>query len=193
MASGAEEPPEQSSFAETAATSQLQRAGWWEAAADGLCPICLGKINNAAYINICFHAFCFSCIQRWATMRAACPLCRRPFDHVLNVVRVDNNCQEYMVSSSAHGQRTTARERVHSRSPQRRYHLRPRPTINDPAGRRRPAGRNRVAWRDAAPRTSNTSAQQAVGEHPASPLDGPILRFDMLALRERLMAFMDIE
>lgn len=191
---GAEEAPEQSGSAAMATTSQLQRAGRWEAAADDPCSICLGEIDNAAYVEGCFHTFCFGCIRRWAASRAACPLCRQPFHRVLHAVRADDDYQEYTVGSSARRQRTAARERVRSRSPQQRYHLRARPTNNEPAaGRRGPAGRHRGARGDAAPRSSSASTQQAAGQRPASPADGPVLRYDLLALRARLIGFMEIE
>ncbi|KAK4816054.1 hypothetical protein QYF61_011062 [Mycteria americana] len=66
MASGTAEAQEQSSCATTASTSQGQRARWWEAAAGGPCPICLGEVNNAADTNTCCHLFCFVCIWQWA-------------------------------------------------------------------------------------------------------------------------------
>ena len=191
MASGAEEAPERSGSAVTATASQLQRAGRWEAAADNPCSICLGQMDDAAYVDGCFHAFCFGCIRRWAATRAACPLCRQPFDRVLHTVRADDDYQEYVVGSSARRQRTAARERVRSRSPQRRYHVRPRPNNAEPAaGRRGPAGRRRGVRGDAAPERSDASARQAAGEHPASPADGPVLRYDLVALRARLLDFM---
>ncbi|KAK4816410.1 hypothetical protein QYF61_016846 [Mycteria americana] len=190
MASRAAEAPEQSGSAATAATSQLQRAGRREAAADARCSICLGEMDNAAFVDGCFHTFCFGCIQRWAARRAACPLCRRRFDRLLHTVRVDDGYREYVVGSSARRQRSVARERARSRSPQRHYHLRPRPTNDEPAaGRRGPAGRHRGARGDAAPGSPNASAQQAAGQRP----DGPLLRYDLLALRARLTGFMESE
>uniref|UniRef100_A0A8B9Z9C6 RING-type E3 ubiquitin transferase n=1 Tax=Buteo japonicus TaxID=224669 RepID=A0A8B9Z9C6_9AVES len=76
MTSSAEEALEQSRSPVRATTSQLQRAGWQEAAADHPCIICLGEINSTAYVDGCFHAFCFDCIRQWAAGRPACPLCR---------------------------------------------------------------------------------------------------------------------
>ncbi|KAK4815440.1 hypothetical protein QYF61_002829 [Mycteria americana] len=147
MASAAEEALQDSGSATTAGTSQLQQAGRREAAAGGVCTICLDNVDNAAYVDVCFHAFCFDCIPQWAASRAACPLCRRPFDHILHTGMADDDYQEYVVSSSACRQRSTAGQRVRSRSPQRHYHLRPRPTTNEPAaGRRGPAGTDRAAW-----------------------------------------------
>ncbi|XP_009460517.1 PREDICTED: E3 ubiquitin-protein ligase Topors-like [Nipponia nippon] len=190
MASGAKEALQDSGSATTAGTRQLQRAGRREAAADGPCPICLDDVDDAAYIDICFHAFCFDCIQRWVASRAVCPLCRRPFNHILHMVRAGNGL-------SPRRQRTAARQRVRSRSPQRRYHLRPRPNNNErAAGRRGPVGSDQAAWRDAAPGTSNASnasAQQAAGERPASPAHTPVLHLDTLALQAQIIGFVDIE
>lgn len=191
MASGAEEALEQSGSAAAAATSQLRRAGQWGAAADNPCSICLGEISNAARTDGCFHTFCFDCIQQWAATKAVCPLCRQPFNHVLHTVRADDDNREQVVGSSARRQRTMARERVRSRSPQRRYHLRPRPTADERAvGRGGPVRRNRGARGDTAPGRSDAAARQAAGENPA---DRPVLRYDLPALRARLISFMELQ
>ncbi|XP_056179664.1 E3 ubiquitin-protein ligase Topors-like [Falco biarmicus] len=189
MASGAEEALQDSG----SATSQLQRAGQQQAAADGPCPICLDSTDNTAYLDTCFHAFCFDCIQQWAAMRAPCPLCRRPFSCILHTVRADDDYQEYVVGSSAHRQRTAARQRVYSRTLQQRYNLRPRPTSEPVAGRRGSAEQDPAAWQGTAPRTSDPSTQQAAGERPASPANGPVLRFDELALQAQIVGFTDVE
>uniref|UniRef100_A0A8B9U533 E3 ubiquitin-protein ligase Topors n=1 Tax=Anas zonorhyncha TaxID=75864 RepID=A0A8B9U533_9AVES len=124
-----------------AGSGQMQQAGPSEAAAGERCPICLGTTRNTAYTYTCFHAFCFRCIRRWAATSSACPLCRQPIDRILHTVRADDDYQQYVCRPSAHGRRNAARERVRSRSPQRRYNLRPRPTNNGPAaGRRGPQG-----------------------------------------------------
>uniref|UniRef100_A0A8C4V3Y1 RING-type E3 ubiquitin transferase n=1 Tax=Falco tinnunculus TaxID=100819 RepID=A0A8C4V3Y1_FALTI len=81
----AEEAVEDSGSAVMASGSQLQQAGRSEAPEDDPCPICLGEIDKAARVALCFHRFCFGCIQRWAAMRPVCPLCRRPFDRILRV------------------------------------------------------------------------------------------------------------
>ncbi|GAB4835871.1 hypothetical protein Ancab_000788 [Ancistrocladus abbreviatus] len=50
------------------------------------CPICLGSVNNDAYLDCCFHRYCYDCILRWTkviTSRISpqassikCPLCK---------------------------------------------------------------------------------------------------------------------
>jgi len=192
MASGAEEAETQSGSAAMDASRQLQRAGRWEAAADSWCCICLGEVSNAAHIDGCFHTFCFGCIHRWAATRAACPLCRQPFHRVLHTVRADDDYEQYVVSSSARRQRTAAGQQAPSRSPQRRYHLRPRPTNTQPTEEGSgPAGRDPEARAAATLGPSITAAQAAAGERPASPTDGSVPRYDTMALRTRLMAFME--
>eukprot|EP00882_Tetradesmus_deserticola_P016858 GHRQ01018032.1.p1 GENE.GHRQ01018032.1~~GHRQ01018032.1.p1 ORF type:complete len:200 (+),score=39.71 GHRQ01018032.1:311-910(+) len=68
------------------------------------CPICLShiEVHNEAYLNPCFHRFCFSCIQRWTESQKrhppaspsgqesstghtplACPMCKRPYIHIV--------------------------------------------------------------------------------------------------------------
>uniref|UniRef100_A0A8B9MSI4 RING-type E3 ubiquitin transferase n=1 Tax=Accipiter nisus TaxID=211598 RepID=A0A8B9MSI4_9AVES len=123
MASGGEEALEQSRSPVRATTSQLRQAGWQEAAADHSCIICLGEINNTAYVDGCFHAFCFNCIRRWAARRPACPFCRRRFDRILHTVTGDDY-QEYMVGSSRYRQTIPARERMRSSLPEHIYNKR---------------------------------------------------------------------
>uniref|UniRef100_A0A8D2LLF5 RING-type E3 ubiquitin transferase n=1 Tax=Varanus komodoensis TaxID=61221 RepID=A0A8D2LLF5_VARKO len=42
---------------------------------DSRCPICLERIRNVAFLNPCFHRFCFACILEWSDRKAECPLC----------------------------------------------------------------------------------------------------------------------
>ncbi|RMC19437.1 hypothetical protein DUI87_04048 [Hirundo rustica rustica] len=90
MARGAEEVLQESGSATPAGTGGGQR----EAAAAGLCPICLGDVDNAAHVDTCLHTFCFGCIRQWAAVRAACPLCRQRFGRILHTVRADDDYEE---------------------------------------------------------------------------------------------------
>uniref|UniRef100_A0A8C5TI47 RING-type E3 ubiquitin transferase n=1 Tax=Malurus cyaneus samueli TaxID=2593467 RepID=A0A8C5TI47_9PASS len=48
---------------------ELSPAGPSEkAAADGLCPICLGDLDTVTYVEVCRHRFCFICIREWAKL-----------------------------------------------------------------------------------------------------------------------------
>ncbi|XP_059652499.1 uncharacterized protein LOC132299727 isoform X2 [Cornus florida] len=50
------------------------------------CPICLGPVVEDAYLDQCFHKFCYNCIVRWTKVVASkhshppssvkCPLCK---------------------------------------------------------------------------------------------------------------------
>lgn len=174
--------------------SQLPPAGPSETAAKCRCPICLGDIENAAYVAFCLHHFCFICIWQWAGGRDACPLCRHPFQWVLHTMRV-GDYKEYMVISSACHQRNTAM--IQSRSPQRCYNLRRRPTYYDvSAGRRGPAGGDQEQRDNVALGASNATSQQApaasvsqdrtplsTGEHLAGSASAPYIPFSMVLLR----------
>ncbi|XP_038048527.1 E3 ubiquitin-protein ligase Topors-like [Patiria miniata] len=57
---------------------------------DGNCPICLGKVNNKAFTDACFHTFCFVCLLEWSKVRPTCPLCKTTFKSIIhNVVSND--------------------------------------------------------------------------------------------------------
>ncbi|XP_053788666.1 E3 ubiquitin-protein ligase Topors-like isoform X2 [Vidua chalybeata] len=151
MAPGAAEALQESGSAAPAATSGGQR----EAAAAGLCSICLGAVDNAAHVDTCLHTFCFACIRQWAAVRAACPLCRQRFGRILHTVRADDDYQEYVLGPPGCQQSAAAAQSVLGTSPRWRYHLRPRPHRRPAARRRgRPPGDG-----ERAPRTSDTSAR----------------------------------
>lgn len=146
MAGTAKKALQESGAAKPAATG----GGQWEAAAAGLCPICLGDVDNAAHVDTCLHTFCFGCIRQWAAVRAACPLCRQPFGRILHTVRADDDYEEYVVGPSSCQQSAAAGQRVRGTPPHWRYRLRPRPR-RDPAARSRGRGRP--------PRSSDASAR----------------------------------
>lgn len=70
----------------------------------GICAICLDKIvlQETALVKGCEHAYCVTCILRWATYRekVTCPQCKHPFEF-LNVHRsLDGSLQDYMFEES---------------------------------------------------------------------------------------------
>ena len=187
-ASRAEEAmAESGSAARAGGVSQPPQAGPAEAAADSQCPICLGDIKKAAYVAFCLHCFCFACIRQWARRTAACPVCRQPFEQLLHSVRGDDDYEEYVVGLPPRLRRRMAMERARSRSPQRRYNLRRRPTTSRPAaGRSGPGGPDSAQRQGAAPGPSNATSHQApapsasreptptsAGERPAGPAAPP--------------------
>ena len=162
IASGIEEAMGESGCAaRDGGMSQTPQAGPAEAAADSQCPICLGDIKNATYVAFCMHCFCFACIRQWASRRDACPVCRQPLEQLLHSVRGDDDYEEYVVGLPARLRRRMAMERARSRTPQRRYSLRRRPTNNHPStGRSGPAGTDSAQRQGAAPGPSNATSQQ---------------------------------
>ncbi|GAV62113.1 zf-RING_2 domain-containing protein [Cephalotus follicularis] len=70
----------------------------------GICAICLDKIvlQETALIKNCEHAYCVTCILRWATysQNPTCPQCKHPFKF-LNLHRsLDGSIQDYMFEES---------------------------------------------------------------------------------------------
>ncbi|KAH0470886.1 hypothetical protein IEQ34_000609 [Dendrobium chrysotoxum] len=69
-----------------------------------VCAICLEKIliQETALVKGCEHAYCLTCILRWATYKKnpSCPQCKNPFDS-LNVHRSLDGCiHDYMFEES---------------------------------------------------------------------------------------------
>ncbi|KAI6685456.1 hypothetical protein NL676_031369 [Syzygium grande] len=72
----------------------------------GACAICLEKIalQETALVKGCEHAYCVTCILRWASCkeRPTCPQCKHPFDF-LNVHRsLDGSIRDYMFEESVY-------------------------------------------------------------------------------------------
>lgn len=70
----------------------------------GICAICFEKISiqDAALVKGCEHAYCVTCILRWATYKncPSCPQCKLPFDS-LNIHRSLDGCiHDYMFEES---------------------------------------------------------------------------------------------
>ncbi|PPD91615.1 hypothetical protein GOBAR_DD11436 [Gossypium barbadense] len=70
----------------------------------GICAICLDKIvlQETALVKGCEHAYCVTCILRWATYGKSpkCPQCKHPFES-LNVHRsLDGRINDYMFEES---------------------------------------------------------------------------------------------
>ncbi|KAJ8500518.1 hypothetical protein OPV22_011070 [Ensete ventricosum] len=74
------------------------------AAGCGFCAICLEKIamQDMALVNGCEHAYCVTCILRWASYneKPSCPQCKHPFEF-LNIHRsLDGSIHDYMFEES---------------------------------------------------------------------------------------------
>ncbi|KAJ6798914.1 Uncharacterized protein M6B38_212625 [Iris pallida] len=70
----------------------------------GVCAICLERIpmKEIALVKGCEHAYCVTCILRWATYKQnpSCPQCKHPFEF-LNVHRSLDGCiHDYMFEES---------------------------------------------------------------------------------------------
>lgn len=65
---------------------------------DSKCPICLDRFDNIAYLDNCWHRFCFRCVQDRSKTKAECPLCKLPFISIFHTIRADNDFQEYKVT-----------------------------------------------------------------------------------------------
>lgn len=71
---------------------------------EGVCAICLDTISlqETALVKGCEHAYCVTCILRWATYHEnpSCPQCKHPF-RFLNVHRsLDGRLHDYMFEES---------------------------------------------------------------------------------------------
>lgn len=70
---------ESSSAARDGDTSQMPWAGLEEAAECSQHPICLGSMEDAAYVAFCMHQFCFAHIKKWAQKQSYVPTLQAAF------------------------------------------------------------------------------------------------------------------
>ncbi|XP_022153003.1 uncharacterized protein LOC111020607 [Momordica charantia] len=71
---------------------------------DGACAICLNKIalQETALVRGCEHAYCVTCILRWAsyTQKPTCPQCKHPFEFLIVHRSLDGGIHDYMFEES---------------------------------------------------------------------------------------------
>ncbi|KAF5178712.1 Ring zinc finger family protein [Thalictrum thalictroides] len=70
------------------------------------CPICLGPVKQEAYLDRCFHKFCYNCIARWAKYVAGshsqaqftlkCPYCKSDNISIVYECEDDNFQRHYI-------------------------------------------------------------------------------------------------
>ncbi|KAJ4969748.1 hypothetical protein NE237_002847 [Protea cynaroides] len=70
----------------------------------GFCAICLDKIalQETALVKGCEHAYCVTCILRWATynQKPSCPQCKSPFEFLIVHRSLDGRIHDYMFEES---------------------------------------------------------------------------------------------
>ncbi|XP_047322379.1 uncharacterized protein LOC124926229 [Impatiens glandulifera] len=70
----------------------------------GTCAICLNKIalQETALVKGCDHAYCVTCILRWATYKEkpTCPQCKHPFESLSVHRYLDGSIHDYMMEES---------------------------------------------------------------------------------------------
>jgi len=70
----------------------------------GLCAICLNKIalQETALVKGCEHAYCVTCILRWASCKTepTCPQCKIPFQFLDVHRELDGSLRDYMFEES---------------------------------------------------------------------------------------------
>ena len=63
---------------------------------DSKCPICLCPLESPAFMDKCFHVFCFTCILQWTTViPGQCPLCKQTSTSLIYNVRSEQEYQRY--------------------------------------------------------------------------------------------------
>ncbi|XP_028910713.1 E3 ubiquitin-protein ligase Topors [Ornithorhynchus anatinus] len=96
MTSPTEDFRVENSFSPQPGPSGLQRKIPLDTSPDK-CPICLDGFENMAYLDLCFHRFCFRCVQEWSKNKAECPLCKQPFHSIFHSVRAEDDFKEYVL------------------------------------------------------------------------------------------------
>ncbi|GFS73641.1 uncharacterized protein NPIL_397691 [Nephila pilipes] len=64
-----------------------------------ICTICFSNISNRAFINTCFHSFCFQCISNWTKQRNVCPLCINKTETLIYNIISDSEYEEVRVAT----------------------------------------------------------------------------------------------
>ncbi|XP_015265279.1 PREDICTED: E3 ubiquitin-protein ligase Topors-like isoform X2 [Gekko japonicus] len=90
-------------FSPNSGTNRPRQAMATDTSPDSKCPICLDGFENVAYLNCCYHSFCFRCVQEWSKNKAECPLCKQPFHSIIHSMRSDDDFKEYIVRPSEDG------------------------------------------------------------------------------------------
>ncbi|KAL8203043.1 UNVERIFIED_CONTAM: hypothetical protein K2H54_036529 [Gekko kuhli] len=90
-------------FSPNSGTNRVHQAMAADTSPDSKCPICLDRFDNVAYLNRCYHRFCFRCVQEWSKNKAECPLCKQPFHSIIHSMRSDDDFKEYIVRPSENG------------------------------------------------------------------------------------------
>ncbi|KAG6605938.1 hypothetical protein SDJN02_02682 [Cucurbita argyrosperma subsp. argyrosperma] len=71
---------------------------------DGVCAICLNKIalQETALVRGCEHAYCATCILRWASYNKnpTCPQCKHPFEFLIVHRSLDGSVHDFMFEES---------------------------------------------------------------------------------------------
>lgn len=57
----------------------------------GKCPVCLDSFQNKAFVDPCFHSFCFLCILQWMEITPLCPLCKTSIVAILHNLKSIQN------------------------------------------------------------------------------------------------------
>ncbi|XP_044283791.1 E3 ubiquitin-protein ligase Topors isoform X2 [Varanus komodoensis] len=80
--------------------NELNQAMAVDTSPDSKCPICLDTFENVAFLDRCWHRFCFRCVQEWSKNKAECPLCKQPFHSILHSMRSEDDFKVYTVRPS---------------------------------------------------------------------------------------------
>lgn len=65
---------------------------------DVTCSVCLSEFDNKAFLDKCFHAFCYFCILQWSEIVRTCPLCKSSFTSIIHSVKSMTDYQQHYLS-----------------------------------------------------------------------------------------------
>ncbi|XP_067027538.1 E3 ubiquitin-protein ligase Topors-like [Acropora muricata] len=67
---------------------------------DVSCPVCLSEYDNKAFLDKCFHAFCYFCILQWSEIVRTCPLCKSSFNSIIHSVKSMTDYQQHYLKDT---------------------------------------------------------------------------------------------
>ncbi|KYQ89607.1 RING zinc finger-containing protein [Tieghemostelium lacteum] len=89
------------------------------------CAICLEKIDNLTFLDVCFHYYCYICILQWSELNPKCPLCKSIFHSLIYQVKSNTDYKRQVISNKDNSGSNSSYRNENSRTGVRNTHFLP--------------------------------------------------------------------